>query len=164
MATGTAAALDQLRTIFPNKVVTPDIESEYQAAVATPWSQTCWTPAAGYMYLSNVQELTETLAIVKKTGVKFTIRTTGHNPNVGFSSADKTAVVLDIRQLQSKELGSDGVARIGSGSTWGEVYAWLEKQKLSAIGGRDQQVGLGGFLLGGIYHDSKKRVSLGFGS
>ncbi|KAK6838553.1 hypothetical protein RU639_000035 [Aspergillus parasiticus] len=67
----------------------------------------------------------------------------------GFSSADETAIVLDIRQLRSKELTSDGVARVGSGNTWGEVYAWLEEQKLSAIGGRDQQVGLGGFLLGG---------------
>ncbi|KAE8334942.1 hypothetical protein BDV24DRAFT_156451 [Aspergillus arachidicola] len=129
--------------------MTPEVESKYQEAVTRPWSQTCWTPAAGYVYLSNVQELTEVLAIVKKTGSKFAIRKTGHNPNAGFSSAEETAIVLDIRQLQSKELTSDGVARVGSGNTWGEVYAWLEEQKLSAIGGRDQQVGLGGFLLGG---------------
>ncbi|KAE8309104.1 6-hydroxy-D-nicotine oxidase [Aspergillus transmontanensis] len=116
MALGTAAAVEQLRTVFPGKV-------------------TCWSPAAGYVYLSNVQELTEVLAIVKKTGSKFAIRTTGHNPNAGFSSADETAIVLDIRQLRSKELTSDGVARVGSGNTWGEVYAWLEEQKLSAIGG-----------------------------
>ncbi|PIG81073.1 hypothetical protein AARAC_010256 [Aspergillus arachidicola] len=150
MALGTAAAVEQLRTVFPGKVMTPEVESKYQEAVTRPWSQTCWTPAAGYVYLSNVQELTEALAIVKKTGSKFAIRKTGHNPNAGFSSADETAIVLDIRQLQSKELTSDGVARVGSGNTWGEVYAWLEEQKLSAIGGRDQQVGLGGFLLGAL--------------
>ncbi|KAB8267307.1 6-hydroxy-D-nicotine oxidase [Aspergillus minisclerotigenes] len=149
MALGTAAAVDQLRTAFLGKVVTPKVESKYQGAVTRRWSQTCWTPAAAYVYLSNVQELTEALAIVKKTGSKFAIRTTGHNPNAGFSSADETAIVLDIRQFQSKELTSDGVARVGSGNTCGEVYAWLEEQKLSAIGGRDQQVGLGGFLHGG---------------
>ncbi|KAE8363096.1 6-hydroxy-D-nicotine oxidase [Aspergillus caelatus] len=149
MAFGTAAALDKLRTVFSSQLVTPDVESKYQAAVARPWSQTCWTPAAGYIYLSNIQELSEALAIVKKTGTKFAIRTTGHNPNAGFSSADESAIVLDIRQLQSKELTSEGVARFGSGNTWGEVYAWLEEQNLSAIGGRGQQVGLGGFLLGG---------------
>lgn len=43
------------------------------------------------------------------------------------------------------------VARVGAGCTWGEVYSWLEEKKLSAIGGRDQQVGLGGFLTGGRY-------------
>ncbi|KAB8220466.1 6-hydroxy-D-nicotine oxidase [Aspergillus novoparasiticus] len=137
MALGTAAAVEQLRTVFLGKVVTPEVESKYQEAVTRPWSQTCWTPAAGYVYLSNVQELTEALAIVKKTGPKFAIRTT-----------DETTIVLDIHQFQSKELTSDGVARVGSGNTWGEVYAWLEEQRLSAIGGRDQQVGLGGFLLG----------------
>ena len=72
-----------------------------------------------------------------------------HNSNAGFSSADESAIVLDIRQLQSKELTSEGVAHFGSGNTWGDMYAWLEEQNLSAIGGRDQQVGLGGFLLGG---------------
>ncbi|KAJ5663604.1 6-hydroxy-D-nicotine oxidase [Penicillium longicatenatum] len=149
MASSRAAAFNRLKTVFSDRVVTPDAGSEYQAAMVVPWSQTCWTPAAGYVYLRNAQELTEALEIIKKTGSKFTIRTTGHNPNAGFSSADETAIVLDIRQLQNKELGSDGVARVGSGNTWGEVYAWLEEQKLSAIGGRDQQVGLGGFLLGG---------------
>lgn len=118
MALGTAAAVDQFRTAFPGKVVTPEVKPKYQGAVTRPWSQTCWTPAAGYVYLSNVQELTEALAIVKKTGSKFAIRKTGHNPHAGFSSADETAIVLDIRQFQSKELTSDGVARAGSGNTW----------------------------------------------
>ncbi|RAQ72686.1 hypothetical protein COH20_008783 [Aspergillus flavus] len=138
MALGTAAAVDQFRTALPGKVVTPEVKPKYQGAVTRPWSQTCWTPAAGYVYLSNVQELTEALAIVKKTGSKFAIRKTGHNPNAGFSSADETAIVLDIRHRSS-----------WIGKYLGEVYAWLEEQKLSAIGGRDQQVGLGGFLLGG---------------
>lgn len=150
MATSTAPAIEQFKTAFPDKVVTPDTISEYETAVERPWSQTCWIPAAGYVYLNNTQELTEALAIIKKTGSKFAIRTTGHNPNAGWSSAGQTAIVLDIGQFRSKELGSDGVARLGSGCTWGEVYAWLEEQKLSAIGGREQQVGIGGFLLGGI--------------
>ncbi|EHA18968.1 hypothetical protein ASPNIDRAFT_42784 [Aspergillus niger ATCC 1015] len=149
-----AAALDQLRSIFPDdstdKVVINESTDKYQAAVTCPWSQTCWTPAAAYVYLSTVQELTKALAIVQETGTKFAVRTTGHNPNAGFSSAGEAAVVLDIRQLRSKELLSDqGIARFGSGNTWGEVYAWLEERGLSAIGGRDSQVGLGGFLLGG---------------
>ncbi|PWY88422.1 6-hydroxy-D-nicotine oxidase [Aspergillus heteromorphus CBS 117.55] len=156
-----ATAFDQLRLLFPEntteKVVTPidqDNNSEkYQAAVSRPWSQTCWIPAAAYVYLSSVQELIQALAIVRKTGTKFAIRTTGHNPNAGFSSAGETAVVLDISQLKSKELitADEGVtvAQFGAGNTWGDVYHWLEERGLSAIGGRDSQVGLGGFLLGG---------------
>ncbi|KAL4905011.1 hypothetical protein BDW74DRAFT_185452 [Aspergillus multicolor] len=168
-----SVALDQLRALFasnPEKVVTlPSTdenktktdESEsspanaYQAAVTTAWSQTCWTAAAGYIYLNTVEELTSALAIIRNTNTKFAVRTTGHNPNAGFSSAGEEALVLDIGQFKSRELipATDGVssaiARVGAGNTWGEVYAWLEEQGLSAIGGRDQQVGLGGFLLGG---------------
>lgn len=44
------------------------------------------------------------------------------------------------------------MARVGPGCTWGEVYAWLEESRLSVIGGRDQQVGLGGFLTGGTIY------------
>ncbi|OJJ08590.1 hypothetical protein ASPVEDRAFT_156216 [Aspergillus versicolor CBS 583.65] len=152
------AAISQLRAILPeDRIITPDTSS-YETAVTTPWSQTCWTPAACYIYPSNTHELASALSIIKKTGCKFAIQTTGHNPNVGFSSADQTGVVLNLRRFKSIEIvhgsgsGSylDGaVARVGPGCTWGEVYAWLEESKLSVIGGRDQQVGLGGFLTGG---------------
>ncbi|RAL04565.1 FAD-binding oxidoreductase [Aspergillus ibericus CBS 121593] len=142
------AALTQLQATFPDNLITPTT-TPYQTARTTPWSQTCWTSAAGYLPLSTVNDLTTALSIIQKTGSKFAVRTTGHNPNVGFSSADETAIVLDIRQLNSMELMPDGIARVGAGCTWGEVYAWLEGQGLSAIGGRDPQVGLGGFLLGG---------------
>ncbi|ODA81015.1 hypothetical protein RJ55_03976 [Drechmeria coniospora] len=145
----TAAAFSQFRTALPCKVVTPEAASDYEACKIAAWSQTCWTPAAGYIQVKSTQELAEALGAIKKTGIKFAVRTTGHNPNPGFSSVDETAVVVDIRQLQSRDLTSDGIAQVGPGNTWGEVYAWLEEQKLSAIGGRDQQVGLGGFLLGG---------------
>ncbi|BAE56390.1 unnamed protein product [Aspergillus oryzae RIB40] len=118
MALGTAAAVDQFRTALPGKVVTPEVKPKYQGAVTRPWSQTCWTPAAGYVYLSNVQELTEALAIVKKTGSKFAIRKTGHNPNAGFSSADETAIVLDIRTNR----GHGGFAQ--SSRAWSR---WREK-------------------------------------
>ncbi|OJJ72078.1 hypothetical protein ASPBRDRAFT_43473 [Aspergillus brasiliensis CBS 101740] len=156
-----AATLEKLRSLFweaPDTVVTPfgefsnnnEPDPKYQTAVTRPWSQTCWTPAAGYIYPDHVDDLCEAFSMVSAMGTKFAVRTTGHNPNVGFSSADETAIVLDIGKLKTKELAHNKkTARVGAGNTWGEVYAWLEEQGLSVIGGRDSQVGLGGFLLGG---------------
>lgn len=156
MTTITAAAISQLKSTLPDdRIITPDTAS-YNTAVTTPWSQTCWTPAASYIYPSNTQELASALSIIIKIGCRFAIQTTGHNPNAGFSNADQTGVVLNLRRLRSMDIdpgsgsGLDGaIARVGAGCTWGEVYSWLEEKKLSAIGGRDQQVGLGGFLTGG---------------
>lgn len=150
MTTNVAAAIHLFKTAFPGRVTTPDTASQYEAAVAGPWSQTCWTPAAAYVHLTSTQDVVQALTIIKKTECKFAIRAAGHNPNVGFNCAYETGVVLDIRRLQSRSLGTDGVARIGAGNTWGDVYAWLEERELSAVGGRDKEVGLAGFLLGGI--------------
>lgn len=59
-------------------------------------------------------------------------------------------MVLDLRLLDAKSLDDNGLARVGAGSTWGNVYTWLEDHGLSTVGGRDEEVGLAGFLLGGM--------------
>jgi FAD/FMN-containing dehydrogenase len=143
------AACELLSTPFLGRVTTPETSVEYEAEARHPWSQTCWIFAAGFVQLNNAQEVAQALAIVQKTGSKFVIRTSGHNPNVDFSSVDKTGVVLDLRALNSKVLEND-VMQAGAGNNWGEVYTYLEKNELSAIGGREQGVGLAGFLLGGM--------------
>jgi hypothetical protein len=58
-------------------------------------------------------------------------------------------VVLGLRGVASREPGADGIAKVGAGNTFGEVYAWLAKHGRSAIGGRDGLVGVAGFLFGG---------------
>ncbi|KXX73112.1 Bifunctional solanapyrone synthase [Madurella mycetomatis] len=142
-------AVGLLKAAFPGQVTTPDMGSVFQTEVSIPWSQTCWTSSAAYVRLRNAHEVAKALAIVKETGAKFALRATGHNPNAGFSSTGNTAVVLDLRGLASRELGPDGIAMVGAGNTFGEVYAWLAGHGRSAIGGRDEQVGVAGFLLGG---------------
>ncbi|POR35303.1 Hypothetical protein TPAR_09266 [Tolypocladium paradoxum] len=67
MTVNAAAAVDILKAAFPGRATTPDIASYYGAAVAGSWSQTCWTQAAAYVHLSSTQDVTEALAIVKKT-------------------------------------------------------------------------------------------------
>lgn len=101
--------------------------------------------------LSTTQEVVSALAIVKKAGCKFAIRTSGHNPNIGFSSVDGSGIVLDLRGLNSKTLDDDNILHAGSGFVWGDIYPFLEEHGRSPIGGREVQVGLGGFLTGGEF-------------
>ncbi|KAI9147046.1 FAD-dependent monooxygenase yanF [Paramyrothecium foliicola] len=148
MSTNLAKALDDLEMAFPGRVTTAKSEG-YTAAVTKAWSQTCWEEAAAYVYLQTAVEVSQALLLLEQTATKFAIRTTGHNPNSGFSSVDKLGIVIDIGQMKTRALSADGIASVGAGNTWGEVYSWLEDNKRSAIGGRDQQVGVAGFLLGG---------------
>ena len=150
MPTNAQATLKQLQATLPGKVITPDDEAKFKTSTQRPWSQTCWTPAAGYVQPETIDQLKDILAAIRENKCPFAVRSTGHNPNAGFSSVDETGIVIDLSQLRGMELGANSVAKVGAGHKWGEVYAWLEEQGLSAIGGRDPEVGLGGFLLGGI--------------
>jgi FAD/FMN-containing dehydrogenase len=147
------AAVESLKAAFKDQITLPDAASTFEAETNTPWSLSCRQTPAAFVQLQTAEEVSKALSIVKETGCKFAVRTSGHNPNPGFSSTDESGVVLDLRRLKTRELLDDGTARCGAGNTWGDVYTWLEEQKLSAIGGRDCSVGLAGFLLGGMSHE-----------
>ncbi|KAK2598780.1 hypothetical protein N8I77_012167 [Diaporthe amygdali] len=144
-------ACELLKKVFPGRVTTQETQEAFQAERDRPWSQTCWIPSAAYVVLNDAHEVATALAIIKKTGCQFSIRTSGHNPNAGFSSVDGSGVVLDLRGLNEKTLGSDGVLHAAGGCIWGDIYPFLEEHGRSPIGGRERQVGLGGFLTGGGY-------------
>lgn len=165
------AAAELLREALPGRVITTENATEHKVETSRSWqvillfttlrtghvltpftlsrSSTCWTPAAAYVQPTTTEEVARVLAIVKQTGTKFAIRATGHNPNPGFSNIDGTGIVIDLGSLKSLSLTDQGILQAGAGNTWGEVYAWLEERQLSATGGREPAVGVGGFLLGG---------------
>lgn len=61
-------------------------------------------------------------------------------------------MVLDVSGLRDMKMleGEEGVW-VGAGCKWGDVYGFVEERGRSVVGGRDTEVGVGGFLLGGEY-------------
>lgn len=90
------------------------------------------------------------MKIITFTGTVFAIRSGGHNPNHGFNGVSGIGVVLDLSRLNSIDLASDHQSvNVGPGARWGDVYAYLDPYNISAVGGRNPPVGVGGLLLGG---------------
>ncbi|RQM06374.1 hypothetical protein DH86_00001192, partial [Scytalidium sp. 3C] len=59
-------------------------------------------------------------------------------------------VTIDLSMLNSTSYDSEaGVAHIGSGARWRDVYTDLAQSGVTVAGGRDGGVGVGGYLLGG---------------
>jgi hypothetical protein len=59
-------------------------------------------------------------------------------------------VTIDLSMMNSSYYNIDtGTARIEPGGRWGKVYADLQTQNVTVAGGRDGDVGVGGFLTGG---------------
>jgi FAD/FMN-containing dehydrogenase len=71
--------------------------------------------------------------------------------SAGASNAPQ-GITIDLRHLNHIELADDQLTTsVGAGTRWGEVYRRLEPLNLTAVGGRDSQIGAGGFVLGDEY-------------
>ncbi|KAI1452358.1 hypothetical protein F4805DRAFT_472461 [Annulohypoxylon moriforme] len=149
MSESAIVARTNLVSRLKGRVVTPDDE-RYQSEKNFPWSQLSWLPAACYVQPHTPDEVATALKCIKEAGSPFAIRCGGHNCNTNISSADGSGVVIDLCNINSLSLDkTNGIAHVGAGCNWGQVYAFLEEHGLTAIGGRQKDVGVGGFLLGG---------------
>ncbi|KAI1313125.1 hypothetical protein F5Y03DRAFT_390136 [Xylaria venustula] len=136
-----AAAVRLLQSALPDNVVTPETVAEYESEKTRPWSQSCWTSAAAFIRPQDSAGVAEVLKIITKTKTKFALRTHGHTPNPGFNGTGNAGVVIDLQNLSSMSLDvTKTVLDVGAGANWSEVYKFLEKNELSAIGGRDAVV------------------------
>lgn len=68
---------------------------------------------------------------------------------IGASNA-QGGITIDLRKLDDVVV-DEGLewARVGTGNKWKRVYEVLEPLGRTAVGGRDGEVGVGGFILGG---------------
>lgn len=75
------------------------------------------------------------------------VRSGGHG-TTGNNIAN--GVTIDLTMMNSSSYDPEtNLAKIEPGGRWRNVYADLEKQGVTVTGGRDGDVGVGGFLLGG---------------
>ena len=65
------------------------------------------------------------------------------------SNVDR-GLTIDLEKLDWIE-GNRQTVRVGPGARWREVYEILDDVDLSVVGAKAGDVGVGGFLLGGIY-------------
>jgi len=76
------------------------------------------------------------------------IRAGGHN--IGGANNIDNGVTIDLVHLNQVTYDKDtNLASIGPGLKWMDAYAKLEQYDVLVAGGRDGDVGVGGFLLGG---------------
>ena len=66
------------------------------------------------------------------------------------ANIDSSGVLLSSTKLKKISISRDkAVVSVEPGNRWRDVYGFLEQYGLSAVGGRDGDVGVPGFLLGG---------------
>ncbi|KAK8076348.1 hypothetical protein PG994_003620 [Apiospora phragmitis] len=94
----------------------------------------------------NVDEIATLIAAARQDGCPFAVRGGGHSDIPGASNSDG-GITVNMAGLSDVVVDeAAGVARVGAGAKWGDVYRELEKTNRTVVGGRLRDVGVGGLL------------------
>ncbi|KAH8700865.1 hypothetical protein BGW36DRAFT_291744 [Talaromyces proteolyticus] len=97
----------------------------------------------------DVSEVVETLAAFAWIGAQFAVRGGGHTSYAGAANL-QGGVTIDLSSLNEVTVSADkSTVDLGPGGKWGAVFDVLDPLQITVPGGRDSDVGVGGYILGG---------------
>ncbi|KAI1499515.1 FAD-binding domain-containing protein [Biscogniauxia marginata] len=128
---------------FPNDTLYPERVESY-------WSLTSQLTPKCFVLPRNTEEVSVVVkTLVKETQCQFAVRSGGHSSTAGANNI-VDGVTIDLSLLNSTTYDPDtGLASIGTGSNWLDVYRTLDALDVGVLGGRIGTVGVGGLLIGG---------------
>ncbi|CAG8971260.1 hypothetical protein HYALB_00001426 [Hymenoscyphus albidus] len=156
----------KLATALPNSVILPHNAEDFKKGLKAYWAeQESEVIPACIVRPRTVQELSTAIKIFKREyddresgqdankgpyGGIFAVRGGGHSP-VPVAASIKGGAQVDLRYLNSVTPSEDGESVvIGGGARWMDVSRVLDERGLAVAGGRNAEVGVGGFTLGGV--------------
>ncbi|KAL6702551.1 hypothetical protein ACN47E_001548 [Coniothyrium glycines] len=158
---GSSSACSQLESQLGNATVLATDIATYNIERRAHWSQTAWKDPTCIVSPRSTNEVVKALKILRATNSTFAIRSGGHSPLAGWADIDD-GVLISLKRMNEKVYSeASQTVQIGFGSTWDEVYKFLEIHGRTAVGGRAATVGMGYLLGGGLSHLSNE---YGFGS
>ncbi|KAI1170199.1 FAD-binding domain-containing protein [Nemania sp. FL0916] len=134
------------RLILPN-------DTDYNVEVNSWWAKNSRQKADCFVLPHTSHELSIALTSLvnscsSESDWNIAIRSGGHSATG--SSSTTNGVTIDLSYLNHTSYDAEtNIASIGPGGRWQYVYADLIKYGITVAGGRDGDVGVGGFLLGG---------------
>lgn len=105
------------------------------------------------------EEIGEALVEIEKTQCPFAVKSGGHAAFRGGSNIPG-GMTIDLSRLDQIELSADKkMTRTGTGNRWEDVYAKLDPLGVAVVGGRNGDLGVGGFTLGGqLLHNTCLKI------
>ncbi|KAE8445079.1 hypothetical protein EG329_013794 [Mollisiaceae sp. DMI_Dod_QoI] len=98
---------------------------------------------------NSADEVAHVIRVIRQHRCIFAVKSGGHALFVGGSNAPG-GITIDLRKLDEIDVAEDlQTAKVGTGNRWKRVYEKLEPLNRTAVGGRNGEVGVGGFILGG---------------
>lgn len=146
-----AAACKAIEGAATTKLVFYAADTLYKNETANYWNNAlrAYKPACVVL-----PQTAEEVSIAVKTldtfpGVKFAVKSGGHDPNAGHASTDGGVLIATSRLKGTKNDPAKGVAYVKPGGVWNDVIEPLVKEGVAVVGGRLGVVGVGGYLAQG---------------
>lgn len=112
-------------------------------------AQSAWAFPTCIFRPKTIGELRAIIPMLAAARTSFAIRSGGHSPHLGASNIGD-GVLLDMSEFNGQMYDPQtGSVKVGTGLRWGQVYTYLEQYQVTVVGGRVDDVGVGGLTLGG---------------
>lgn len=124
-------------------------DAGYAARIDSYWCNNAKLRPACIFQPLSAAEIAKAVTALARSRQPFAVRAGGHTNWAG-SNNITDGVTIDLGLLKSTSYDpATETAHLEPGAKWKDVYAELEKYGRVVAGGREAEVGVGGFLLGG---------------
>lgn len=124
-------------------------DAGYAARIDSYWCNNAKLRPACIFQPLSAAEIAKAVTALARSRQPFAVRAGGHTNWAG-SNNITDGVTIDLGLLNSTSYDpATETAHLEPGAKWKDVYAELEKHGRVVAGGREAEVGVGGFLLGG---------------
>jgi hypothetical protein len=124
-------------------------DTAYEERASTWWSASARLEPDCIVQPKDTEEVSKVLRVLNGTTGSFAVRSGGHSHWAGGSNVDK-GVTIDLIHFKGATYdASTKLASVFPASRWADIFAILEGYGVAVPGGRDGNVGIGGFLTGG---------------
>ncbi|EEY22449.1 6-hydroxy-D-nicotine oxidase [Verticillium alfalfae VaMs.102] len=125
-------------------------DAAYEACLESWWSSSSRLRPACIARPNNAQNAATVVRVLgQNTTSNFAVRSGGHSHRAGGNNIDG-GVTIDLGYPKATTYNTEtDIASIEPASRWGDAFLALERSGVAVPGGRDSNVGIGGFLTGG---------------
>lgn len=128
---------------------------DYTSELHKYWSVACGDlKPTCIVFPSSAEEMSQVVKELHDVDDLFAVKSGGHMPNNGFASIQDGILVSTKNLNQVVYNKEDQTANIGPGLSWEEAHDGLEGTGRTIVGGRMGGVGIGGYMLGGLFFTS----------
>ncbi|KAH7079307.1 hypothetical protein BKA63DRAFT_263438 [Paraphoma chrysanthemicola] len=131
------------------EVLLPEDGAKYEKSIER-WSEHCIKRASGVVLATSADDVSATLAIIRKHKIPFTVRGGGHSTSGAASIED--GIVIDLSKMRKVTVDPTAkTIKAEGGTIWEDVDVEAAKYGLATVGGTVNHTGVAGLTLGGGY-------------